>query len=73
MPGRGADGATVYLIDMTVTNMQDKEIEIRSYVFIGKKNRAFYDIRVTNPKGVYTKYKKYVDYSLSTVRTWKFK
>jgi len=70
LPGGGANGNKVFLLDMTLT-MDSGPMEWKAYCFNSSVNRGVYLIYVLSKQGLYAKHKADVEFILGSVKTYK--
>jgi len=71
LPGRGASGVKVWLLQMTLKSPDGTPWEWKQYCFVGHENRSGFLLNIISGAGMQEKYKKDTDYILSTVKTFK--
>jgi hypothetical protein len=70
LPGNGAGGQKVWLLEMTMTTAQGP-LEWKAYFFNGRENRSAYIIHIVTGQGLYAKHKADIESMLSSIRTYK--
>ena len=69
LPGGGAGNVTASFLDMTFKK-DDKPMEMRIWVFIGK-NQNLFKVMMSGDEGMYKKHQKVADQILSSIETFK--
>jgi len=71
LPGKGAGGQRVYLLEMTMKFPDGTPMEWKMYCMIGHENRSGFMINVLTKEGGYAKHKTDLEWMLSTIKTHK--
>jgi hypothetical protein len=70
LPGGAAGNVNTWYLEVTY-KLDDKPMEYRLWVFVGKESQAIYHVVLTGEDGMYKKHQKVVDYALSSIKIWK--
>jgi hypothetical protein len=70
LPNGGAGGANAQFFQATF-KLQEKPMEFREWVFIGRENQCLYVIAVHGDEGMYKKHQKIIEFILGNVKTYK--
>ncbi len=71
LPGKAAGGVRAWFLDMVLKDQEDKVLEWKIYVFVGKENQCLFKISIMGGEGTYEKNKKDLEYILSSIKTWR--
>ena len=71
LPSRAASGVKVWLLQMTLKSPEGTPWEWKQYCFVGHENRSGFLLNIISNVGMQEKYKKDIDYILSTIKTFK--
>jgi hypothetical protein len=69
LPGGGAGNVNASFLEMTFKK-EDKPMEMRIWVFIGK-NQNLFKVMLSGDEGMYKKHQKVADYILASIETFK--
>ena len=72
LPGGGASNVIAQFLDMTFKK-DDKPMELKMWVFVGKQNQNLYKVTMVCEEGVYKKHQKDADYVLGSITTFREK
>ena len=73
LPGNAASGVQAWYLEFEFKNTDGKQVEFRTWSFIGKENQYLYRILAITGEGMYTKYQKEITYILSSIKIHKIK
>jgi hypothetical protein len=70
LPGGAGGNVNSWYLEVTY-KLDDKPMEYRLWVFVGKESQCIYHVVLTGEDGMYKKHQKVVDYALSSIKIWK--
>lgn len=73
LPGNAASGVNAYWLDVSWKESDGKTVEMKNWHFVAKENRCYYSVKVVGEEKLYDKHKKFVDYIVSSLKTFRIK
>ena len=70
LPAGAAGGVNAWFYEASF-KANEKPVELREWVFIGKENQCQYIIFLSGEEGMYKKHQKVLDFMLGSIKTWK--
>ena len=71
LPGGGGGNASGWLLELSMKDPAGKPVEMTCWFFVARENGRLMHVSVVGEPGLYKKHQRFVDFVLSSIRTWK--